>query len=107
MNDQPKGQYGIVIFDGYCGACSTFIGRKKKFFEKHGFTVAPLQEAWVQELTGLDESTLTQAIHLRTTQGEILRGIDFFQYFAGKVWWLSPVSFLLRIKVLRPLLTTF
>ena len=102
MNDQPKGKHGIVIFDGSCGACSTFIGRKKKFFERHGFTVAPFQEESVRELVGLDESTLSQAIHLRTNRGEVLRGVDFFQYVAAKVWWLRPVSLLLGITFLKP-----
>ena len=76
--------------------------RRKEFFERHGFTVAPFQKEWVREVTGLDESTLSQAIHVQTRHGDVLRGVDFFQYFASKVWWLKPVSLLLGINVLKP-----
>src|SRR5262245_4596234 len=103
LNNQPIGKHGIIIFDGSCGACSTFVGRKKAFFEKHGFTVAPFQDEWVRKVAGLDESALSQAIHLRTSHGEVLRGVDFVQYLTGKVWWLAPVHLLLRIQILKPL----
>ena len=103
LDEQRYGKHGIIVFDGSCGACSTFIGRNKPFFEKYGFTVAPYQEAWVRELVGLDESTCSQAIHVRTNEGVLFRGVDFLQYFAGKIWWLVPVVILLRIKPLKPL----
>jgi hypothetical protein len=61
-----------VIFDGSCGACSAFIGEKKVFFEKYGFSVAPLQEQWVKDISKLNEETLLQAIHLVPVQRECL-----------------------------------
>ena len=79
------------------------MGEKKVFFEKYGFSVAPLQEEGVRELTKLDEESLMSGIHLYAPNGEILRGIDFFHYFANKVWWLYPFYLLLGIRPLRPL----
>lgn len=99
------GRSGLVIFDGFCGACSAFIGEKKAFFQKYGFTVAPLQEEWVRDISGLNEETLLQAIHLYKPNGDVVKGIDFFRNVTSKVWWLTPVNFLLSISFLKPLCT--
>lgn len=103
LAENKIGQSGLVIFDGACGACSTFIGEKKAFFEKYGFSVAPLQEQWVKDISKLNEETLLQAIHLYTANGEIVKGADFFQRIASKVWWLTPLDLLLRIPLLKTL----
>ena len=105
--EQLVGRNGLIIFDGSCGACSTFVGGKKYFFERYGFTVSPLQEDWISELTKLDENTLLQSIHLYTPDGKILRGADFFYYFAGKVWWLKPINLLLRITICKRMFARF
>lgn len=99
------GASGLVIFDGSCGACTAFIGEKKRFFQRHGFTVAPLQESWVRDVSGLSEETLFQAIHLYKPNGDVVKGIDFFQYVASKVWWLKPINLLLSVPVLKPIFT--
>jgi predicted DCC family thiol-disulfide oxidoreductase YuxK len=96
------GDSGLVIFDGSCGACSVFIGEKRDLFKRYGFTVAPLQERWVRDISGLDEETLLQAIHLYKPNGDVVKGIDFFQYIASKIWWLAPINFLLSISFLKP-----
>ena len=101
--DYKIGRSGLVIFDGSCGACSAFIGEKRAFFEKYGFTVAPLQEPWVKDISNLSEETLFQAIHLYTPDGEIVQGIDFFLNVASKIWWLTPINLLLRLPILKSL----
>ena len=106
MDDAERsavGPKGVVIFDGSCGLCSTLVGRRRRFFERYGFSVAPLQDEWVQKLCGVDEHTLREAIHLWTPQGEVVRGVDFFQRVAQAVWWLLPVRVVLGIRPLRPL----
>ena len=105
MNENKIGKNGLVIFDGSCGACSTFIGEKKEFFKKYGFSVAPLQEQWVKDISKQSEEDLQKAIHLYTENGEIVKGVDFFQRVASKVWWLMPINLLLRISFLKPLFT--
>ena len=103
-NDQLKqhGANGIIIFDGSCGACSFLIGERKRFFERRGFGVVPLQEQWVRDLTGLSEEVLQQSIHLYTPNGEIYKGVDIFARVTGRIWWLVPVSLLLRVPFLKP-----
>jgi hypothetical protein len=97
------GKSGLVIFDGSCGACSAFIGERKAFFQKYGFTVAPLQEDWVRDVSGLDKETLLKSIHLYKPNGDVVKGVDFFHYVSSKVWWLTPFNLLLGITVLKPL----
>lgn len=103
MSEETFGRNGLLIFDGSCGACSAFIGERRRFFEKYGFTVAPLQESWVSRATGIDESALAEAIHLVTPAGDVYRGVDVFQRVSQRIWWLLPLSGMLRIKPLRPL----
>jgi hypothetical protein len=99
---RQHGRHGLIIFDGSCGACSFLIGEKKKFFERYGFGVVPLQESWVRELTGLSDEVLQQSIHLYTASGEIHKGVDLFAHVSGKIWWLVPLSWVLRISFLKP-----
>jgi predicted DCC family thiol-disulfide oxidoreductase YuxK len=103
IHKEKIGKWGVIIFDGSCGACSALIGEKKAFFEKFGFTTAPLQEQWIKELTGLDETVLLEALHLYTSKGDILKAVDAFAFIAGKIWWLSPFALLLKIKLFKPL----
>jgi len=91
------GENGLIIFDGRCGVCATLIGRRVMFFKRHGFTIAPFQEKWVQEVTGLTVDRLEQAIHLYRSESEVYRGIEFIQRLAEKIWWLSPLRIALAI----------
>ena len=100
-HDKKVEKSGLIIYDGTCGACSLFVGENKSFFEKHGFSVAPLQAEGIPNLTGLDEATLLQSIHLLTADGKILRGADFFHYVSGKVWWLMPIHSILKIPAIK------
>ena len=97
------GKNGVIIFDGACGACSAIIGEHRLFYEKHGFSVVPLQEAWIRQLSGLSQEALTQSIHLYTVEGKIFRGIDFYGYLLSKMWWGKPFALLLRAALLRPI----
>lgn len=94
---------GVIVFDGACGACSAIIGENKKFFECYGFRVVPIQEASVVDITGIDKEKLQEQIHLFTPDGRVFRGIDFVQFLSSKVWWMMPLSVLLRISFLKPL----
>lgn len=97
LSDDRIGNKGLIIFDGLCGVCSTLIARRENFFKRHGFTIAPFQAGWVQEVTGLGVDTLGQAIHLYTRQGRVYRGLEFIQRLAEEVWWLTPLRVALMI----------
>ena len=107
MDDQNLehkiGTSGLIVFDGACGSCSVFIGERRTFFEKYGFSIAPLQQPWVRELTKLSEESLLQAIHLYLPDHQIVSGIDFFLIVTSKVWWLTPMNLVMRIDSVKPL----
>ena len=101
----PIGKFGVVIFDGSCGVCSIAIGSHKGFFERYGFTVAALQEDWIGKVVEVNQTTLLQGIHLYSPTGETFCGIDVFQQVSSKVWWLVPLALLLRVPVLKSVLS--
>lgn len=101
--DDRYGEGGLIVFDGSCGVCSSFVGDRASFFERYGFRVVPLQERWAQEAMGLDERTLSEAIHLRLPNGRVVRGIDFFLEVARRVWWLKPFGFAFGIPIVKPI----
>ena len=57
----------------------------------------------MRKFVDLDEATLSEAIHLYTKDGQLLRGVDFVRYLTGEVGWMIPARLLLRIKILKPL----
>lgn len=101
------GELGLIIYDGTCGVCSVFIGERKLLFEKYGFSIAALQEEWVEPLTGLSEATLLNSIHLFTSERKILKGVDFFDYLSAKIWWLTPLYLIFRVPLIKPLFSVF
>ena len=102
---EKLGPSGLIIFDGSCGMCSTFVGEKQRFFEHYGFKVTPLQEDWVLPLTGLSETVLMQSIHVVTPEGKVYKRAEFFAFVASKIWWGKPVALLLKIPFAMRLFT--
>lgn len=95
------GKSGLVIYDGSCGVCNFFVEKRRSFFEKYNFTLAPLQEEWVPDLVHLERDVLLKSIHVLTPRGEVFRGAEFFQYVSGQIWYLKPVHWALRISFVR------
>jgi len=106
MSDESRfkvGHFGLIIYDGTCGVCTSFVGKRAHFFEKHGFAVAPLQTPGISEYAHRDITTLMTAIHVVTVDGRVLAGIEAFGVVAARVWWLWPVSMAMRVPVLKRL----
>jgi predicted DCC family thiol-disulfide oxidoreductase YuxK len=104
MSDESRlnsGRFGLIIYDGTCGVCTSFVGKRAHFFEKHGFAVAPLQTPGIPEYAHRDIAELMTAIHVVTVDGYVVSGIDAFGVVAARVWWLWPVSMAMRVPVLK------
>ena len=99
--DSRIGKSGLIIFDGSCGACCFFIKEKSPFFQKYGFKIASIQEPGVIEMTGLSEYTLLQSISILTISGTVYQNADFFEFVGGRIWFLKPFSWLLKIKFFK------
>lgn len=91
---------GCLLYDGTCGACSHFIGRKEKFFAKYGFAAVPAQESWVVERLGQDGELLAREMRLLRSDGSYLKGADVYREITAKVWWLYPLHIFSRLPVL-------
>jgi len=101
--DPRIGRSGLIICDGACGMCSVLIAERERFFQRHGFSIAPFQESWTHDMTGLTQETLSQAIHVITPDRRIYRGIELVRYLCSRVWWLVPFAVLLSIPGVKHL----
>ena len=99
--DKNTGKFGIIFYDGSCGACCHFIGNNSRLLSACGFSSAALQEEWVAESTGIPLETLLTDIHLITPDEGVYRGADAYRYIFKKVWWLKPLYALTSLPLLR------
>jgi hypothetical protein len=79
--------------------CTTFVGQKKAFFERYGFTVRPIQEPGLLDTIQIDEIELMTSIHLITKYGRVLKGPQFFKEVSRQIWWMTPIYWLLKIPL--------
>ena len=104
MNNQP---YGWVLYDGACGFCSWWILFWKKTINKTGYDIAPLQEKWVRDRMNLPEELLNKDIVLLLADCKKLIGADAYIYGMKKVWWSSPIGYLLSLPGFKKLTWIF
>lgn len=108
MNLQNKHlPLGWVLYDGACGFCSWWIPFWEKTINKTGYDIAPLQSDWVREKINLPEEFLNRDIVLMFTDGRKLVGADAYIFGMKKVWWSSPVGYLLSLAGLKQLTWMF
>jgi uncharacterized protein YqjF (DUF2071 family)/predicted DCC family thiol-disulfide oxidoreductase YuxK len=95
------GAKGWVLYDGACGFCTWWIPLWRKTIRRTGFDIAAVQDKWVRALLPLPPGELNRDIRLLMRDGTLINGAD--AYIAGmkKVWWSSPLGFLLALPVLR------
>jgi predicted DCC family thiol-disulfide oxidoreductase YuxK len=95
------GRYGVILYDGSCGACTFFIGEKSEVLGRYGFAVAPLQEPWVQEWTGLSEEDLKKSICLINSEKKLFWGADVYRELCRVIWYLKPVYGISKLPFFR------
>lgn len=99
--EETIGKFGVIFYDGSCGACSHFVGRKQKLLSAWGFSSVALQEEWVKDATGVSSEILLTDMHLLANDGKLYRGADAYRYVFKKVWWLTPLYVLTSLPLLR------
>lgn len=95
--------YGTILYDGTCGACSTFIGDYSRFFARYRFAVAPLQDPAIQSLLPFTEEELAGEIRLLLPDGSLIGGPNVYRFLFSKIWWLGPLLFLSKLPGLAAL----
>jgi predicted DCC family thiol-disulfide oxidoreductase YuxK len=99
-----KTNYGTIIYDGSCGVCSATVGKRYAFFERYGFAVLPLQTEGLTAWVGETETVLMTAIHLKTSDGRLLKGPECVIEVASKIWWMWPFYITMKIPLCKKLL---
>ncbi len=91
MIDKPK-----VFFDGACPICSFEIDRYQKKESSCSLEFVDIaSSSFSAPSEGLESDKVNQIMHLKTESGEILLGVDAFQYIWKKMpeyHWLYRLS---------------
>jgi predicted DCC family thiol-disulfide oxidoreductase YuxK len=94
---------GWVFYDGTCGICGRWVPRWAPWLAARGLVVAPLQEPWVAERTGLTRTELLDDITLLLHDGSIRRGADAYRYLMRSSAWTRPIAWLAALPLFRQL----
>jgi predicted DCC family thiol-disulfide oxidoreductase YuxK len=87
--EQPK--RGWVLYDGDCGLCSRWARKAEGILAALDLAIAPLQDRWVEERTGLARDVLLTDLRLLQTDGNIISGADVYRYVMRRIWWAFPL----------------
>lgn len=94
---------GWVFYDGTCGICGRWVPQWAPWLEARGLAVAPLQEPWVVERTGLTLTQLLDDITLLLHDGSTRRGADAYRYLMRSSAWTRPIAWLASLPPFRQL----
>jgi predicted DCC family thiol-disulfide oxidoreductase YuxK len=82
---------GWVLYDDACGFCRQWVPYWGATLAKRGFSIAPLQSAWVQERLNAPGDELLDDLRLLLPEGRQVRGADAYRYVMRRIWWAYPL----------------
>jgi predicted DCC family thiol-disulfide oxidoreductase YuxK len=85
---------GWVLYDDACGFCRRWVPYWGETLGKRGFSIAPLQSAWVQERLNTPADELLDDLRLLLPDGRQVRGADVYRYVMRRIWWAYPLYLL-------------
>ena len=94
---------GWVFYDGTCGICGRWVPRWAPWLAARGLAVAPLQEPWVGERTGLTRAQLLADITRLLRDGTTWRGADAYRFLMRSSPWTRPAAWLAGVPPFRQL----
>ena len=94
---------GWIFYDATCGVCGRWVPRWAPWLAARGIAVAPLQEPWVGERTGLTRAQLLADVTLLLKDGATLRGADAYRYLLRTGFWTRPLAAVAAVPGLRQL----
>jgi predicted DCC family thiol-disulfide oxidoreductase YuxK len=93
--------HGVVLYDDACGFCRRWVPFWGETLRKNGFSIAPLQSAWVAGQLRLSEDETVQDLRLLLPDGGQVAGANVYRYVMKRIWWTYPIYFLSVMPVLR------
>ena len=94
---------GWIFYDASCGVCGRWVPRWAPWLALRGIGVAPLQEPWVGERTGLTRAQLLSDVTLLLPGGGTLRGADVYRHLLRSSVLTRPLAWLSAVPGLRQL----
>ena len=85
---------GWVLYDDACGFCRRWVPYWGETLNKRGFSIAPLQSAWVQERLNAPADELLDDLRLLLPDGRQVRGADVYRYLMRRISWAYPLYLL-------------
>ena len=85
---------GWVLYDDSCRFCRQWVPYWAETLGKRGFSIAPLQSAWVQERLNAPGDELLDDLRLLLPDGRQVRGADVYRYVMRRIWWTYPLYLL-------------
>lgn len=81
---------GVVLYDGHCGFCSSWVKYWAGTLARSGFEITSLDEPWVAENLRMPHDELVTDIRLLTTGGQLISGAEVYLYVTRRIWWAWP-----------------
>jgi predicted DCC family thiol-disulfide oxidoreductase YuxK len=94
---------GVIFFDASCPFCTRLATRVERLLTGHGFRFLPLQTPGTAERLGVTTHDLLAEMHLLTSAGQRLRGMDAFVEIARHIWWTRPIYVFAQLPGALPL----
>jgi predicted DCC family thiol-disulfide oxidoreductase YuxK len=88
---------GWIFFDGECRFCRAGRRRWGKVFDRRGYIWLPLQTPGTAARLGVTQEQLMAEMWVLPADGHPLNGVSAWIELMRRVWWLSPLAFLLAL----------
>ena len=100
-----KGRHarGWLFFDADCTFCTRLARWVRPILERHGMTVAPLQDPRVIALLALPEEQLLRELRFLLADGHHYGGADAVLALAREIWWARPLVWIFSPPAMMPL----
>src|SRR2546423_2106316 len=95
---------GWIFYDRDCSFCRELALRFENVFAERGFCFEPLQEDWVLRRLNLTREEALEEMRVLTADGAVFGGAEAVVFLAGKIWWMAPLTLLVRFPTVYRLL---
>jgi predicted DCC family thiol-disulfide oxidoreductase YuxK len=98
VDDPPA---GWIYFDAECRFCVAGRRRWGRVFERRGYVWLPLQIPGAAARLGVNQDQLMAEMWVLPTGGRPLNGVRAWIELMRRVWWLSPLAFVLGLPGIK------
>lgn len=100
-DNNAKKPAGWIFYDAACRFC---VGGRRRWgavFERRGYVWLPLQTPGTAARFGVTQDQLMAEMWVLSAGGRPLNGVNAWIELLRRVWWLSPIGFLLSLPGIK------